>query len=69
MLLLHINRRAYMWSSLVRLKFDLNDLERSMSRSIIFRTFNKGADFGHMLQLDTTRKPYMGSPMTLKGQS
>ncbi len=46
---------------------DLIDLERSMSRSLRLRMpfSHKGAELGHMLLLDTTREPYMGSPITL----
>ena len=47
--------------------FDLSDIERSVSRSVRFwrLTPRKGAELGHMLLLNTNRKPYMWSPMTL----
>ncbi len=44
----------------------LSDLERSISRSLGFRSliFHKGAELGHMLLLNIHRKAYMRSPMT-----
>ena len=44
--------------------FHFSDLERSMSRSLRFgRLISRKVDeLGHMLLLDTTRKPYMGRP-------
>ncbi len=40
----------------------LSDLERSISRSLRFKTLisRKGPELGHMLQLNINRKPYMG---------
>ncbi len=45
----------------------LSDLERSISRSLRFKTLisRKGPELGHMLLLNINRKPYMGSPVTL----
>ncbi len=45
----------------------LSDLERSKSRSLRFQSliFCKGAELGHILLLNSNRKVYMGSPMTL----
>ncbi len=45
----------------------LSDLERSKSRSLRFRSIisRKKVELGHTILLDTTRKPYMGCPITL----
>ena len=47
--------------------FAFSDLERSMSRSLIFGRLvsPKGSELGYMLPLTINRKPYMGSPITL----
>ncbi len=46
---------------------DLGNLEKSISKSLRFRRLKslKGAELSHMLLFDTSRKPYLGSPMTL----
>ncbi len=43
----------------------LSDPERSKSRSLIFRSIisGKGAELGHMLLLNISRKAYMGSQL------
>ncbi len=45
--------------------FDLSDLERSMSWSLRFGILIsfKGAELGHMLLLNISRKAYMASPL------
>ncbi len=76
MLLLNINRKAYMGSQIRLSHLTLSDLERSNLRSLTFQSLIscKGAELGHMLLLNINRKAYMESPMTsshltLKGQN
>ena len=65
MLLLNINRTAYMGSPMTLSHLTLSDLERSNSRSLRFRSLVscKGAELGHMLPLNINGKAYMGSPL------
>ncbi len=71
MLLLNINRKAYMGSTLVRLHLTLVTLKgRSSFKGLYIIKERSSA----ILLLDTTTKPYVGSPMTpshlsCKGQS
>ncbi len=67
MLLLNINRKAYMESPMTLSHLTLSDFERSLSRSLKFRKLisRKGAGLGYMLLLNINRKPYMGSPVTI----
>ena len=64
MLLLDINRKAYIGSPLESnsvITFDLSDLEGAMSRSLRFGRLisHIGAKIDHMLLLKSNRKPYM----------
>ncbi len=68
MLLLNINRKAYIGSQMTLSHLTLSDLERSNPRSLIY-TFQsliscKGTELGHMLLLNINRKAYKESPMT-----
>ncbi len=65
MLLLSINRKAYMESPMTLSHLTLNDLERSISRSPRFQRFisHKATELGHMLLLNIIRKSYIGSPI------
>ena len=57
MLLLNINRKAYMRSPITLSHLTLGDPERSKSRFLIFRSIisGKGAELGHMLVLTINR--------------
>ncbi len=63
MLLLNINRKAYMWSPITLSHLTLSDLERPNSRSLRFRSLisRKGVELGHTLLLKINRKLYVGS--------
>ena len=63
MLILDINRKAYLGSPITQLHLTLSDLERPNSSSIIFRRpiSRKGAELGHALLLNTNREGYMMS--------
>ncbi len=67
MLLLDINRKAYMGTPVTLSHLTLGESERLNSRSLRFRSLIscKGAELGHMLLLKINRKAYMASPMTL----
>ncbi len=62
MLLLNINRKAYMGSPMTLSHLMLSDLETSKSRSLKFIS-HKGAELGDILVLNINRKAYMGSVM------
>ncbi len=64
MLLLSLNRKAYMGSPMTLSHLTLNDLERSVARSFGFQRliFCKAAELGHMLLLNTDRTWYIGCP-------
>ncbi len=66
-LLLDTNRKLYMGNPTAPLDVTLSNLERSNSRSHIFRSHisGKGAQLGSMLLLNINRKPYMGSLIAL----
>ena len=51
-----------MGSPMTLLYLTLSDIESSISKSLIFQKLisRKGAELGHMLQLNINRKPYMG---------
>ncbi len=55
-----LNMYRNIWESIDVITFDFNDLERSMSRSLIFGRLisRKGADSGHMLLLNTNKKSH-----------
>ncbi len=65
MVLLNINRKAYMGSPMTLSLLTLSDLERSNSRSLRFRSLIscKGEELGHKLLLNINRKAYMESPI------
>ena len=76
MLLLHIDRKAYMGSPFVWLHLTsvilkgqwLGQWSWKVNVKILrfWKLIScKGAEIGHMLLLNINRKPYMGSPMTL----
>ncbi len=65
MLLLNINRKAYMDSPMTLSDLTASDLERSISKSLRFQRLisRKATELGHMLLLNINRKSYMGSPI------
>ncbi len=67
MLLLDINRKAYMWSPMTLSHLTLGDVESSHSRSLRFQSLisRKGAELVPMLLLNSNMKAYKESPMTL----
>ncbi len=61
MILLNINIKPYIVSPKILLSdLTLSDLERSMSTSLIFRSFisRKGVELSNMLLLNINRKAY-----------
>ena len=66
MLLLTINRKAYMVSPMTLSHLTLSDFERSNSRSLRFRSLitYKGAELVYILLLNINRKAHKQSPMT-----
>ncbi len=67
MLLLNINRKAYMGSQMRLSHLTLSDLESLNSRSFTLQSLVscKGAELGHMLLLNINRKAYMGCHETI----
>ncbi len=57
---IYMNRKPYMENPMTPSHLTLSNLERSKSRSLIFRSpiSCKGAELGHMLLLNINRKPY-----------
>ncbi len=68
MLLLTINRKAFMASPMTPRHLTLNDLERLRSRLLGFqsRISHKGTKSGHMLLLIINRKTHGGSNATFR---
>ncbi len=67
-LLLNINRKSYLESSVALSHLTLSDLEKSKLRSVRFGSFisRKGVYIlGPTLQFNINRKPIMRSPMSL----
>ena len=64
-LILNINRKAYMDSPMTLSDLTASDLERSISKSLRFQRLisRKATELGHMLLLNINRKSYMGSPI------